>query len=172
MVAASEVERDASEGGTHFEAGESGSAGGGFAGIENFGAESAAGPVRMNEESADFGGVSGGIEKFIFADRSVVAAEEGFAMAPTAAADDESGAGGVDLGDEVGAVGDELGVDAEKTAESAVDLVGCVIVFCKPRTEDSMSEWSAGMSASVARRRVKIGSDMTRKIVLQNGRKA
>jgi hypothetical protein len=35
-----------------------------------------------------------------------------------------------------------------------------------------MSEWSAGMSASVARRRVKIGSDMTRKIVLQNGRKA
>jgi len=128
VIAAGEVERDTGEGGSHFKTGKAGGACGGLAGVEDFAAEAAASPIGMNEEGADLGGVDSRIEKVWFADGGVVAAEEGFAMAPAAAADQDSGAGGVGLGDEIGAVSDELGVETEEGAERAVDLFGRVVV--------------------------------------------
>ncbi len=128
-VAASEIKWNAGEGGAHFEARKASGAGGGFAGLENFGADAASRPVWMDEESADLGGVGCGIEKIWFADESMVAAEECFAMAPSSATDDYSCTGRSGFGDKIGAVGDQLRVEAEKCAECAVDLFGCVIVF-------------------------------------------
>ena len=58
---------------------------------------------------------------------AVVASEEGVAKAPAAAAGE--GFGFVcRLGDEVGLVGDQLGVEAEGVAERAFDLAGSVVV--------------------------------------------
>ena len=42
----------------------------------------------MDEEGADFGGVAGGIEERVFALGELIAAEESFAFAPSAAGDD------------------------------------------------------------------------------------
>ncbi len=44
----------------------------------------------QDEEGADFGGVVGGIEEGIFASGELIAAEESFAFAPSAAGDDGS----------------------------------------------------------------------------------
>ena len=63
-VTAEPVERDASESGTHFEAGE----------------------VRVYEEGADLGGVPLRIEEGGLAARAMIAAEEGTALAPATAA--------------------------------------------------------------------------------------
>ena len=129
MVAAEFVERDAGEGGAHFEFGEAGGFGGVFAGFEEQSAEAAAGPIGMNEDGANFGGVGGGIEKVGFAEGGVVAAEEGFAFAPTAAGDDGfCGEAGGCFRYEIGLVGEELGVEAENGAEGAFDLCGSVVV--------------------------------------------
>ena len=128
VIAAGQVERDAGESGSHFKAGKAGSTSGRFAGIEDFGAEAAAGPIGVNEEGADFGGIDCGIEEICFANGSVVAAEEGFAMAPAAAAGQDSGARRACFGDEIGAVGDELSVEAEERAERAFDLCWSVVV--------------------------------------------
>ena len=128
MIATGKVERDAGERGSHFKTGKAGGARGGFAGVEDFAPEAAAGPIGVNEEGADFGGVDRGIEKIWFADGGAVAADEGFAMTPAAAADQHSGAGGACLGDQVGAISDELGVETEQRAERAIDLFGCVVV--------------------------------------------
>jgi hypothetical protein len=46
----------------------------------------------------------------------MVAAEKSLAMAPAAAADDDPGASGFGLGDKIGAVGDELRIQAEQRA--------------------------------------------------------
>lgn len=128
VVAAGQVERDAGESGAHFKAGEAGGTGGGLASVEDFGAEASASPVGVNEKGADLGGVDCWIEKVWFTDGRVVAAEKSFAVAPTAAADKDSGAGGACFSDKVGAVGDELGVEAEQSAECTVNLLGRVIV--------------------------------------------
>ena len=130
LVAAEFVERDAGEGGTHFEFGEAGGFGGVFAGFEEQSAEAAAGPLWMDEDGADFGGVGGGIEKFGFANGGVVAAEERFAFAPTATGDDGffAGGGGCCFRYEIGLVGEKLRVEAENSAESAFDLCGSVVV--------------------------------------------
>ena len=128
LVTAGEVERDSGEGSAHFKTGKTGGAGGGFAGFEDSGADAAAGEIGMNEEGADFGGIGFGIEELGFADLRVVGAEEGFAFAPAAAAGEMAGTGGSGFGDEVGAVGDELGVEAENRAEGAIDLFGSVVV--------------------------------------------
>ena len=82
------IEGDAGESGAHFEAGETGGAGGVLTGGEDQGAEAAAGPLGMDEEGADFGGVAGGIEERIFALGELIAAVESFAFAPSAAGDD------------------------------------------------------------------------------------
>jgi len=129
LVAAEFVERDAGERGAHFELGEAGGFGGVFAGFEEQSAEAAAGPIGMDEDGADFGGVGGGIEKVGFADGGAVAAEEGFAFAPAAAGDDCFCAGGVGcFCYEISLVGEELGVEAENGAEGAFDLGGSVVV--------------------------------------------
>jgi hypothetical protein len=128
LVAAGEIEGDAGEGGSHFEAGEAGGAGGGFAGFEDFAADATAGEIGVNEESADFGGVGGGIKEFGFTDFGMVAAEEGFAFAPAATANEDVGAGGASFGDKISAVGDELGIETEDSADGAVELGGSVVV--------------------------------------------
>jgi hypothetical protein len=129
LIAAEFVERDAGEGGAHFEAREAGGFGGVFAGCEEQSAEAAAGPIRVDEDGADFGGVQSGIEKIGFANGGVVAAEEGFAFAPTAAGDDYfCGRAFRCFRYEIGLVCDELGVEAEDGAESAFDLGGRIVV--------------------------------------------
>ncbi len=129
LVTTSEIKWNAGEGSSHFEAGEASGAGGGFAGFENCGADAASRPIGMDEKGADFCGIAGWIEKIVFADGRVVAAEEGFAMAPAATAYDDPGAGCFCFGDKIGAVGDELRVETENCAECAVDLFECVVVF-------------------------------------------
>ena len=70
----------------------------------------------MDEESADFGRVSGGIEKAIFANRSVIAAEKSLAITPAAAADKNSGASGSGFDDEISFVSYKLRVEPENKA--------------------------------------------------------
>ena len=144
FVATEFVERNAGEGGAHFEAGEAGGFGGVFAGFEEQSAEAAAGPIGVDENGADFGGVGSGIEKFGFADGGVVAAEEGFAFAPAAAGDDGSCAGVAGcFRDKIGLVGDELSVEAKNGAESAFDLSGSVVI----RLEDADRGFDEGVES-------------------------
>src|SRR5690349_21012450 len=63
FVAAHQVERNAGEGGSHLKTGKPGQAGGGFAGLEDFAADTAAGEIGMNEEGANSCGVGLGIEE-------------------------------------------------------------------------------------------------------------
>ena len=64
----------------------------------------------MHEDSADSRGVGGGIQEGGLAVRAVIAAEERLAIAPAATGYKQ--AGPIDgLGDEVGAVLDQLGVE-------------------------------------------------------------
>jgi len=142
FVATEFVERNAGEGGAHFEAGEAGGFGGVFAGFEEKRAEAAAGTIGMDEEGADFGGVDGGIEEFGFANGGVVAAEKSFAFAPSAAGSNggfSCGVGGFD--DVIRLVGDELGVEAEDRTECAFDLRGSVVA----RLEDADGGFDEGV---------------------------
>jgi len=117
------------ERGAHFKTLKAGGAGGVFAGVEEERADAAAGPGGMDEEGANLCGVVARVEKSVFAPGPAVAAIEGFAFAPTAAADDDGrGAGGGGFGDEVGSVRDELGINAEDGLERAFDLGGSVIM--------------------------------------------
>ena len=131
FVAAHQIERNAGEGGSHLKTGEPGRTGSGFAGREDFAADTAAGEIGMNEEGANFCGVGFGIEELGFADLGMVGAEEGFAFAPAAAAGEVASTGGADFGNKVGAVLNELGVETEHGAEGAFDLFGSVVVGLK-----------------------------------------
>lgn len=124
------VERYAGEGGAHFEFAETGCCCGVFAGFQDESADALAGEIGMDEDGADAGGIGGGVEVGIFADRAVVAAEESLAHAPAAAAGEAAIEG---FHDEVGVVGDETGVEAENGSEGAFDLGGSVVA----RLEDA-----------------------------------
>src|SRR5215475_1750286 len=77
----------------------------------------------MDEECADFCGVHGGIEKFRFADVGMVAAEKGFAFAPTAAGGNDGLAfQSLRFNHKIGFVFDELAIEAEDRAEGTFDL--------------------------------------------------
>jgi hypothetical protein len=142
VVAAAIVEEDTSKGGTHFEAIETGGFGGVFTSFEEQSAEAAAGPVGMYEKGADFCGVGLGIEEFGFTNGRVVAAEESFAFAPTAAGGDDVFRGWIrGFDDVVGLVFDELGVETENGTESAFDLCRSVIVGL----EDAHRPFDEGM---------------------------
>lgn len=149
-VATEFVERDTSERGTHFEAGEAGGFGGVFAGFEEECAEAAASPIRMDEDGADFCGVVVGIQEFGFADGGVVGAKESFAFAPAAAGDDGFCIfGSFGFGDEVGLVGDELCIEAEDSAEGAFDLRGSVVSRLEDadgRFDEGVERWDVGWS--------------------------
>jgi hypothetical protein len=125
-VAAGGVKGDAGQRRAHLEAGKASGDRRGFAGVEDRGADTAAGPLRVYEEGADLGRLGGWIEKLVLAVCVVVSAEERPAFAPAAAAGDRRIVGG--LGDEVRAVSDQLRVDAEDRRQGALDLdrgVGC-----------------------------------------------
>jgi len=128
LVAPSEVQGDAGKRGAQFKTPKAGGARGGFAGFEDFGGDAAAGEIGMDEEGTDFGDVGCGIEEFLFAELRVIGAEESFAFAPAATAGEDASAGGTGFGDEVSAVGDELGIEAEDGAQCAFDLFGSVVV--------------------------------------------
>src|SRR5262249_3628138 len=123
-----QVERDAGERGSHFEAGKAGGAGGRFAGCEDFTADAAASEIGVDEKGADFGGVGFGIEQFGFSDFRSVGGKEGVACAPAAAAGQEVRAAGASFGDEVGFIGHQLRVESEYGAKGACDLFGSVVV--------------------------------------------
>jgi len=127
-VAAEGIERDSGERGTHFEAMEPGLNGGLLAVVEDKGAEPAPGEAGMDEDGTDFRGIYIRVEREGDAMGAVVASEEGVAKAPAAAAGE--GFGFVcRLGDEVGLVGDQLGIEAECVAERAFNLRGIVVVL-------------------------------------------
>ena len=105
---------------------EAGSLGGLFAMPQEQGAEALSSEGGVDEDGTDPGGVVGWIEDGAEAGGTVVAAEEGSAEAP-AAAGDELRRGWLG-GDEVGAVGDELGVETEGVAEGTFDLGGGVVI--------------------------------------------
>ena len=127
LVSAQSVEGDPGEGGAHLEAMESGHAGGVLAVLEEEGAETAAGEVGVDKDGADACGIGSGVEGGGFAAGAVIAAEEGLAEAPAAAAGDAVGRGG-GRGEQVGAVVDELGVEAERMIQGSLDLLRGVVV--------------------------------------------
>ena len=89
--------------------------------------EAAAGEVGMDKYGSDFGGIYIRVEEFTDAAGSVVASEEGFAEAPAAGSSENAGLVGW-FGNEVGLVGNKLGIEAEGVAERAINLRGCVVV--------------------------------------------
>jgi len=99
-----------------------------FTAPEDERAESTAGVIGVDEDGADLCGVGGRIEEGSFAAGAVVTAEEGAAIAPAATAGDKAGVVRR-LGDEVGTVFDELGIEAERVAERTFDLRGRVVML-------------------------------------------
>ena len=86
--------------------------------LEDCPADPAARPVGMDEERPDSRGIVPRIQQLRSAARLRVASEESSPPAPAAAPDDAA----VRLGDEVRPVVDQLGVDAERGAESRLHL--------------------------------------------------
>ena len=85
----------------------------------------------MDEERANFGGVMARVEEIVVAVGPLVCAVECFALAPSTTGDDERlrrRFGGAMLDDQIGAVGDELGIDTEDGGQRAFHLRGSVIL--------------------------------------------
>ena len=95
-----------------------------LAGVEQEGAESASCPNGMNEERADARGVARGIEHRGLAAGQRIGAEQRVAVAPAAT----GGEPAVDLDRQVGAVANELAVDAPSGAERGFDLSRGVVL--------------------------------------------
>ena len=127
LVSAEGVEGHSGECGSHLELAKACMLGGVLAVGEDDGAEAAAGEVRVDEDGADLCGVGGGVERLDDAVGAVVAAEEGFAEAPAAAAGKNTGLA-CGFGDEVSLVDDELRIEAESVADCALNLLGGVVV--------------------------------------------
>src|SRR5580693_8285558 len=110
----------------------------------------------MYEEGADFRGVAAWIEKRIFSPGPLIAAEKSFAFAPSAATDCDYFCATTfcfrfslrfNFSDEIGFVGDELGIDAENTFQCAFNLLGRVVV-CLQTADGGVNEraqlWDVG----------------------------
>jgi hypothetical protein len=80
----------------------------------------------MDKDGTNLGCIRCRVEQLGFAAGSTVCAEEGFAFGPSAAACQALRIGA--FGDEIGAVYDELSIDAQDGAESALDLCGRAVV--------------------------------------------
>src|SRR5581483_7410888 len=80
--------------------------------------------IWVHEDGANLGGIEFRVERVGHAVGTAVAAEECFPEAPPTAGDDVV----IAFGDEVGAVANELGIDAKGVAESSVELSGRVVV--------------------------------------------
>src|ERR1700687_4365770 len=85
----------------------------------------------MDEESANFGGVMARVEEIVVAVGPLIGAVEGLALAPSTTGDDERlrrRFGWAMLDDQIGAVGNELGIDTEDGGQRAFHLRGRVIL--------------------------------------------
>src|SRR5712664_1657110 len=109
-----------------------------FASLQDHAADSAARPIGMNEESANFCCIAKRVQQLIFASRPMVAPIERLALAPAAASDDHQsgwrvlcsrGFGRIRVGlrHDVGSVGDKLAIDAKNGFERAFDLIWGVV---------------------------------------------
>ena len=78
---------------------------------------------RIDEEGADLGRLGSWIEARRIAAAARIAAEQGRSVAPAAATEQSS----VFFGQEIGLIGQELGIDAESAAQGAFDLCGPVV---------------------------------------------
>src|SRR5271170_2863920 len=86
----------------------------------------------MHEEGTDFCGFRRRIEQAVVASGAMIAAAQGFAAGPASAGYKwRSGTGVKGFHDEIGPVGDELGVNAEVASEGSVELRGRVILRLK-----------------------------------------
>ena len=94
-----------------------------LADLQQLAAETAAGPVGMDEEGADAGGLGLGVELLGAGAMIGVRTEQGLAPAPAAAGDRLACV----LGHPVGAVGDQAGVDPEGALQRRFDLGGGVL---------------------------------------------
>jgi hypothetical protein len=117
-----------------------------FAAREQRRAEPAAREVGMDEERADLCRVHGRIELGGVAVGALVAAEERAPLAPAAAAGDAPFC----FHDEVGAVADELRVDAERAGERALDLRIAVVTTAQAACRGSDQR---GEGRQIGRRR-------------------
>src|SRR5712664_1655969 len=110
-----------------------------FASLEDHAADSAARPIRMNEESANLCRIAKRVQQRIFVSRPMVAPIERLALAPAAASDDHQsgwrvpcsrGFGSIRVGfrHDVRSVGDELAIDAKNGFERAFDLIWGVVL--------------------------------------------
>src|ERR1019366_5250379 len=97
--------------------------------LQDEAAETTPRPIRMNEDGANFCVICLRIEELILAVGTVVAAKQGFAVAPSAASDNSHRSFGVrNLRHEVVLVGDQLRIQPQSMTESPFDLGGRVVV--------------------------------------------
>jgi len=120
------VQRDAGESRAHLQTVEACCAGGVFNGGEDQGTEALSGEVGMNEDSAHLSGVGCWVEQLGFTAGAAVCAEESLAFGPSTAACQPLSVDG--FCDKVGAIRNELCVDAQDGAERAFDLRGRIVV--------------------------------------------
>ena len=112
------VEGFAGESGYHNDVGETCGGEGFLTGNQQQAANAPAGPSGMDEEGADAGRFMSGVKVAVLSGSGAIATEDGTSSAPAAATDD----GGTLLNDEVGAIGNQVPVDAEDGAECGCDL--------------------------------------------------
>src|SRR5216683_6825728 len=104
-----------------------------FASLQDHAADSAARPIGMDEESANFCRIVKRIQQRILATSPVIAAVKGLALAPTAATNDHAcgsrvfcasafECAGLGLRHDICSVGDELAIDAKDGFERAFHL--------------------------------------------------
>src|SRR5205085_687241 len=113
-----------------FKAAEAGCLCSAFAGLEQKCANAAARPVWMNEEGADLGGIVIRIEQVVVPIGPLIGAVQSFSLAPSTARDDflvRERFRGTIFHNEIGAVGDELRVDAENTGQRTFSLRESVV---------------------------------------------
>jgi hypothetical protein len=119
----------AAESGSHLNTSETGSECCVLAGLEDYAADAAAGPVGMNEEGADLGGIVSRVQQGVFAGGELVAAVESPSFAPAARGDDFGAAAEAqDFRHEIGPIQDQLAVDAVYGLQRAFDLSGRIVL--------------------------------------------
>ena len=128
---------------------EAGGLRGGLHMCEDERAEAAAGEVGMDEDSSDFGGVNFWIEEIGLANGRPIAAEEGLAFGPSAAAGENCCAASIfGFNDEVSLVADQLRVESEDCAQGAFDLGWGVVVGLQAADggfDERVQGWDIGL---------------------------
>src|SRR5712692_635328 len=110
-----------------------------FTSLQNHAADSAARPIRMDEESANLCRIAKGVQQRIFAPRPMIAPVKRLALAPATATDDHQfvsrvlyfsalGKDRFGFRHDIRSVGDELTIDAENGFERAFNLRRSVLL--------------------------------------------